>query len=306
VNFADITVRATDELPGDVELGPMLDKLKNDLQHEIQRDFKLTQLPADLLTELTTFVNENMGRFRVHLVARKQSQLTERPKLVFAIRHPDHGGFGLYTWGQAMEDYGRVEDAPDIIVRVIRYMSDLYGEDFNHCMLTLHVDGTCGIPPHPDKSFSKESKGKNETASKLADVSLGATRSFMLVPNSLKANDSLEVMKEKSVATLNMSHGTSLCTQAHWNTMVKHCVPFDTTVKEPRISMVFRRVDKRFIHPGEDLERYAHQKMWKPLVNSKKAVVHLRRQPYELTGGDAPEISEEPDEEPHEDASDAD
>ncbi len=270
----------TDELPGDLELGPNFKTLDQSVKKEIKATFKLQQVPPTLLSEVVEFVNANMHRFRIHKVARKQSDLDERPKLVFAIPHPDHGGFGLYTWGQAMEDYGRVEEAPDVIQRLIGHMSDLYDEQFNHCMMTLHVDGTCGIPPHHDKSFSKESEGKNETSSKLADISLGATRSFVLMPMDFETSgNTLEGTKNFFIATLRMTHGTSLCMQASWNTLVKHCVPLDPSVTSPRISMVFRRVDKRFIHPTENLERYASDNVWKPLANSKKEAVILRRQP---------------------------
>jgi hypothetical protein len=279
VDFSHVRIVPTDELPGDVELGPNFKILEKSMKQELKADFKLQQLPPTLLSLVVDFVNANMHRFRIHKVARKQSDLDERPKLVFAIPDPEHGGFGLYTWGQAMEDYGRVEEAPEVIRRLIEHMSDLYNEQFNHCMMTLHVDGTCGIPPHHDKSFNKESEGKNETASKLADISLGATRAFMLVPKGTGANDSVENMKREAVATLRMTHGTSLCMQASWNTLVKHCVPLDTSVTSPRISMVFRRVDGRFIHPTENLERYASNKKWKSLVNTKKQKVILRRQP---------------------------
>jgi hypothetical protein len=279
IDFDQVRIPHTDDLPGDLELGPNFKRLKKSVREDIQANFKLERVPPTLLSEVMEFMNLNMHRFRIHKVARKQSDLDERPKLVFAIPDPDHGGFGLYTWGQAMEDYGRVEEAPDVIIRLINYMSDLYDEQFNHCMMTLHVDGDCGIPPHPDKSFSKESEGKNETASKLADISLGATRSFMLVPNALGSNDSVDNMKAQSVATLNMTHGTSLCMQAPWNTLVKHCVPLDPSVTSPRISMVFRRVDKRFIHPTENLERAWNSNEWKAILNNKKQAVILRRQP---------------------------
>jgi hypothetical protein len=279
IDFDQVRIIPTDELPGDVELGPNFTTLEKSLQDDIQANFKLERVPPDLLDEVVEFMNLNMNRFRIHKVARKQSDLDERPKLVFAIPHPDHGGYGLYTWGQAKEDYGRVEEAPDVIIRLINYMSDLYDEQFNHCMMTLHVDGLCGIPPHPDKSFSKESKGKNETASKLADISLGATRSFMLVPNALGSNDLVDNMKAQSVATLNMTHGTSLCMQAPWNTLVTHCVPLDPSVTSPRISMVFRRVDRRFIHPTENSERAWKSNEWKAILNAKKQAVILRRQP---------------------------
>ena len=278
VDFSQVRIVPNDELPADVELGPHFETLDQSTKQEIEASFKLQQLPPTLLSIVVDFVNANMRRFRIHKVARKQSDLDERPKLVFAVPHPDHGGFGLYTWGQAMEDYGRVEEPPEVIRRLLDHMSNLYEEEFNHCMMTLHNNGNCGIPPHPDKSFSKESKGKNETASKLADISLGATRAFMLVPNSLDSNDSVENMEAQAVATLRMTHGTSLCMQASWNTLVKHCVPLDASVTAPRISMVFRRVDRRFIHPTENLERYAGSKEWKPLVNTKKEPVILRRQ----------------------------
>ena len=255
--------------------------MKDAVQQDIEANFKLTQLPDDLLAELTAFVNDHMGKFRVHRWLQYKNGVASRPKIVWAIGHSEHGGFGLYIWGQMKEDYGRMEEAPEIIVKLIKYMSELYGEEFNHCMLTLHINGTCGIPPHPDKSFSKESKGRNETSSKIADISLGATRAFMLVPNDLKSNDTFETTQPHSVATLKMTHGTSLRMDASWNNLVKHCVPFEPEVTEPRISMVFRRVDKQFIHPTENLVRSFDQDDWHPLLNGEKQEVQLRRQTEE-------------------------
>ena len=277
-SFDGLELRGTLEEPKKMQVGPNFDGFSVDIQESINSNFKLHVLPSDLLQDVHDYVNSIMANFKVHKQARKQNELTERPKLVFAVPHPEHGGLGLYTWGQEMADYGRVDSAPDVIVRLIDFMSQVYDEEFNHCMLTLHVDGTCGIPPHPDKSFSKESKGKNETSSKIADISLGATRAFMLVTNNTEGNVTTNEMMEHCVARLDMTHGSSLCMQADWNTKVKHCVPLDPSVTEPRVSMVFRRVDKRFIHPTENQIRDFSDADWKPLVNSKKEPVTLRRQ----------------------------
>jgi hypothetical protein len=90
IDFDQVRIIRTNELPGDVELGPNCTTLEKSMQDDIQANFKLERVPPDLLDEVVEFMNLNMNRFRIHKVARKQSDLDERPKLVFAILHPDH------------------------------------------------------------------------------------------------------------------------------------------------------------------------------------------------------------------------
>ena len=44
------------------------------------------------------------------------------------------------------------------------------------------------------------------------------------------------------------------------------------------MSLVFRRVDKKYIHPSLDMMRLHSAKDWSPIKNSKGKLVKLRRQ----------------------------
>ncbi len=260
-----------------LEHGPRWANLSEEKQAEITSHMQHRVLPAHLIDALTEFINTVIPNVKVHRQARKHNLLEERPKYVWAIAHPVHGGFGVYIWKQEIADYGMVSAAPEIIVELIKYMSDVCKEEFNHCMLILHVDGTCGIPAHPDKVFTKESATAIEQLCTIADISLGATRKFMIVDATAEGAD-MATLEEHRVVSIDMTHGSFLSMTGAMNADFKHCVPLQPEVATPRVSLVFRRVDKRYIHPSEDKIRLHSAKDWSPIKNSKGQLMKLRRQ----------------------------
>ena len=260
-----------------LEHGPCWAKLSDEQRGVITTHMQHRVLPDELLQPVTDFINSMIPQVKVHRQARKHNLLEERPKYVWAIAHPIHGGFGVYIWKQEMEDYGMVSAAPEIIVKLMKYMSQECNEEFNHCMLTLHVDGTCGIPAHSDKVFTKESPTAIERVCTIADISLGATRKFMIVEPTAEGED-MASLEEHRVVSIDMTHGSFLSMAGSMNADFNHCVPLQPEVAAPRVSLVFRRVDKKYIHPSEDMIRLHSAKDWSPIKNSKGRIVKLRRQ----------------------------
>ena len=242
--------------------------------HEVLAGLQTKSLPADLLEAVANYINSVLPAVELHVFARNHKALEERPKRVWARPHPEHGGFPLYIWGQEMADYGMVEKPSDIIDQLITFMSAACQEEFNHCMLTLHAHGNHGIPPHSDKTFSKESRGKFETSSKIADVSLGASRAFVIVGQDVKTNRNLADFQDLIVASIEVTHGSYMCMTGGLNAALQHCVPWMPEVDKPRVSLVFRRADKRYVHPTENKIRSFTDKDWKDVKNN----VQIRRQ----------------------------
>ena len=79
------------------------------------------------------------------------------------------------------------------------------------------------------------------------------------------------------MASVDMSHGSYHCMSGAFNVDFKHCVPYDRECILPRVSLVFRRADKYYVHPTENQTRSYRSKTWKPL-NGKNGLVELRRQ----------------------------
>ena len=65
-------------------------------------------LEPSLLAKVENFAKGLLPKFQPHMFARSKKALTERPKIVVGIPHPDHGGLGIYKWGQPFEDYGMI------------------------------------------------------------------------------------------------------------------------------------------------------------------------------------------------------
>ena len=235
-------------------------------------------LEQSLLAKVKTFVKGLLPKFRAHVFARSKKPLTERPKIVVGIPHPDHGGLGIYKWGQPIEDYGMIEVAPDGLSELFEYMSKEYGEEFNHLIMTLYKSGADGIAPHSDKSFSRGNKGRCETSSVIADLSIGATRTFRFVTPGEEGG--------KCIASLDLTRG-----EGELNGTVEHEVPRQPEVTTARISMVFRRVDREFIHATDDLYYDPKGEDWKQWKRNLGVVVKFRRQ---YVFSDAPEPAAEP------------
>ena len=111
----------------------------------------------------------------------------------------------------------------------------------------------------------------------IADISLGATRKFMIVEPTAEGED-MASLEEHRVVSIDMTHGSFLSMAGSMNADFNHCVPLQPEVAAPRVSLVFRRVDKKYIHPSEDMIRLHSAKDWSHIKNSKGKLVKLRRQ----------------------------
>jgi hypothetical protein len=242
-------------------------------------------LEPSLLANVETFVKGLLPKFQPHMFARSKKALTERPKIVVGIPHPDHGGLGIYKWGQPVEDYGMIEAAPEELSELFEYMSKEYGEEFNHLIMTLYKSGADGIAPHSDKSFSRGNKGRCETSSIIADLSIGATRTFRFVTPGKEGR--------KCIASLDLTHGSHFAFKGALNGAVEHEVPRQPEVTAARISMVFRRVDKEFIHATDDLYYDPKDGDWKQWKKNLGIVRQFRRQ-YVFSEKPAEEPAAEP------------
>jgi hypothetical protein len=225
-------------------------------------------LPEELLRGLEVYVKGLLPKFQTQIFARKGKPLEERPKIVVAKPDPRHKGLGIYYWGQEVEEWGMIEEAPEVLSKLMDFMSKEYEEKFNHLILTLYRNGHHGIGPHRDKSHSYKNKTAYENIATIADLSLGATREFRLLNS-----------ERGGLASLQMTHGSHFAISGKLNVAVWHEVPRQPEVTGARISMVFRRVDNKILHPTNDLFREPGDKAWKAKIHDKKRCgVKFRRQ----------------------------
>ena len=110
------------------------------------------------------------------------------------------------------------------ISRQIEKELDLEKGYFNGCLLNYYIDGSSYISYHNDneKDMIEDSV--------IVSLSLGATRKFYLKNNETKEVNQL-IHNEGEILVMEP------LTQKEW----KHSVPKEMKVKEPRISLTFRR-----------------------------------------------------------------
>ena len=103
---------------------------------------------------------------------------------------------------------------------------------------------------HQDQSFSVNSLGPFESETPIVDISLGSTRKMVITglqaPSGSKNYGELQ---PHIIHEFAFQHGDMFVMEPGLNTMVKHGVPADSTVKGLRVSIVVRAVDKQFVSP---------------------------------------------------------
>lgn len=100
------------------------------------------------------------------------------------------------------------------------------GWQYNSVLLNFYRDGNDSVGLHAD---NEKELGKDPN---IASVSLGATRSFILVRNGTSEN---KLEYKLSHGSLLIMSGT---TQAHW----KHMIPKEPELTEGRINLTFRTI----------------------------------------------------------------
>jgi alkylated DNA repair dioxygenase AlkB len=101
------------------------------------------------------------------------------------------------------------------------------GVEFNACLLNLYHDGNEGMAWHNDDEKELIPNGC------IASLSLGAERKFMLKHKDTK--ETVSIMLESGSLLLMKDE-----TQKHW----LHQLPKSTKVKEPRVNLTFRMMNK--------------------------------------------------------------
>lgn len=114
---------------------------------------------------------------------------------------------------------------PDFLAPLRDQLAERLGSVFDFALVNLYPDGRAGLGWHADDERDLES------GAPIASVTLGATRVF-----------ALRNVETGTVAGAVLGHG-ALCvmagvTQRRW----QHCITKDARVKQPRISITFRRL----------------------------------------------------------------
>ena len=178
-----------------------------------------------------------------------------RPKINSADP-TEHGEYPLYRWGQERQSYDLVESVPPPVRAVMDYIEAQFGDKTNLAMATYYWNGTEQyIPIHRDKKVTTGSEGRVETASRIFNVSLGAVRPFLVT--SLSSLGKTERKDMRILADFPMQPGDLYVLEGDVNKRFGHGVASDPTVRDLRVSFVFRTVDACFVNPIEQTFREA-------------------------------------------------
>lgn len=230
-----------------------------DISAEVQADIDACHFPGLLQADMCTRVVDFLKSFEPQIVkfARFNQPLKSRPKRVWGIAN-DAGEYPLYTFGQSKESYSLMDPMPDLLREVANFLES----HFDHpegfltlAMATYYHNGTENhIPPHQDKSVSKESTGKEESQAPIYNISFLAVRPFTITKLAL-----LGAFEDKPtfdiapyvLKSIPMETGDVVRLTPLLNASTAHMVPKDPSVTELRISLVFRHCDKRWVKPNE-------------------------------------------------------
>ena len=139
------------------------------------------------------------------------------------------------------------------------YIAIKFGVQTNLAMATYYWNGDRNyIPVHQDKRVTIESEGSIETASQIFNIALGAVRP--LVITSLSCLGKRERADMDIVEEFPMSPGDLYVLEGDVNARFGHAVPRDPSVKELRVSWVFRAVDVAFVDPDRNTFRVVPRK----------------------------------------------
>ena len=271
--------------PQEQEGATSLDTISEEVRAELDNCYYPKLLPADLCTRIVDFLRTiqpkivKYGQFKTDLVS--------RPKYVWGIANAE-GEYPLYVFGQSKVSYSLMEPMTPILHEAAIFLEDHFGHErgfLNLAMATYYWGGKVEyIPPHQDKSVSKESKGREEDFAPIYNTSFLAVRPFTITTLEL-----IEAWKESKGAVdiapyvlkaIPMRTGDLVRLTPLLNTSTAHMVPKDPSITELRISLVFRHCDKRWVKLNEYHFDMVHrgrgnQKRWEkgqrmPLPEPKK------------------------------------
>lgn len=150
----------------------------------------------------------------------------------------------LDRWGSYHESWVRVDEPPEILRKCcekLRKDFNLSENGVNSILVNYYYDGeNTYIPAHRDTTNSLED------GSQIFCLSLGCSRDFILCPNEdvgkYEKNDITQIKAWQ------VNHGDLFALGQKTNDDYCHVVPKDPTVKNLRISIIFRSVSKSFIN----------------------------------------------------------
>ena len=169
-----------------------------------------------------------------------------RPKINYGMPN-EAGEYGLYRWGQWETDWPLVEDMPAELLAVVEKIHEVFGVRPNHVIATYYHNGKDQwIPVHQDKGVSRGS-GFVESQTTTFNLALGAVRPFIVTTLGClgkKLRQELQIVDE-----FPMCPGDMYALSGDINNRFGHCVAKDSSIRDLRVSYVFRCVDKHLVHP---------------------------------------------------------
>jgi hypothetical protein len=163
--------------------------------------------------------------------------------MTYGLQRDLDGAYALDRWGSYHENWCKLQRAPksleNICKRINRDFEDENGV-VNSMVVNFYWDGeTTFIPAHRDTVACLED------TSKVYCLSLGASRDFILCDN----NDAGKYIKsEMNIAEeWRVNHGDLFALGQKSNVNYCHAVPQEPDVKDLRVSIIFRCIDKSFI-----------------------------------------------------------
>jgi alkylated DNA repair dioxygenase AlkB len=121
------------------------------------------------------------------------------------------------------------------MLKLKRKIEEATGEQFNYVLLNLYENGRDTIGYHADDVTDLAPQ------STIASLSLGATRDFLLKPESDEAKASTGGKTRK----VTLESGSLLCMGGNTQKHYKHSVPPRKAVLDPRVNATFRQVRNR-------------------------------------------------------------
>ena len=246
--------------------------IANEMRSDLEGCYYPKLLSDDLRIRVEDFLRTiqpkivKFGQFKVDLVS--------RPKFVWGITNAD-GEYPLYLFGQCKESYSLMEPMTPILHEVANLLEERFGHErgfLNIAMATYYWNGTeHHIVPHQDKAVSKESKGKVEHCAPIYNISFGTVRPFTITTLDLisvwKGSKGAVDITPYVLKSIPMQPGDLVRLSPLLNMKTAHMVPKDPSIKDLRISLVFRHCDKRWVKLNEyhyDMVRRGRgsQKKW--------------------------------------------
>ena len=224
------------------EIAPLLERCYHD---EFVQEPERTEI-WKCLTELEPYVVKR---------AWFGKPVKSRPKINFGIAN-EFGEYPLYSWGQAVADYSRIQPMPSPVRALGARIEEAFGHQpgyLNQALATFYWNGLeQHIPQHQDKAVDKLS-GKIESNSNIYNVAFGAVRPFIFTTLAAlgKTLGKDKEIDSHIVREFPMTAGSLIVLSPTLNTALAHGVPKDSSVTDLRISLVFRHCDRNWVKPGQ-------------------------------------------------------